>query len=274
MGKEKQINTIKKMIQIGNKLGLSQIGIAGIFASIWEDGEELKNFTDVPITTGKNLIAALVKEYISRCRRVLEKGDNGTLGVIGYGRNRLSGIFLDTFNAEFGEVLLDGEDQKSREIPNARRETTENIFKKSDMIILTVMGLGLNNYIDMVRPGSVICDLIVPFYLSKEISKTRKDLLAFEGVWSRYAKMEQYVGRNKKRLFKNNIVPACVAELIILSLENKFGEYSLADNINHRNALDMLEMSKRNGFDFFGFKQGMNIYSREDLERIKNASKG
>lgn len=269
-GKNKQADIMKRVIGLANRLKATQIGIAALFASIWEDGSEMRDLTDTPITTGKNTIAALVMDYISRGVNIIGRDINAlNVGIVGY-KNRISKIFYKKYAPVAKAILVDHEDEFLGDASNTKKATYEEIFKQSDIIIVTTMGMGLSEYISMMKPGTIVCDIVVPYYLTKEIRKQRDDIFAFEGVWSRYKALDEFSGNNFKRMFPNNIVPACVAEPIILAQENRFGCFSLGDNINYENAMAMTSLVGRNGFEFFGFKQGPKIYSHEDIEKIKS----
>ncbi|MFA6321005.1 MAG: hypothetical protein WCY36_04020 [Candidatus Omnitrophota bacterium] len=269
-GKSRQADIIKDAIQLANKLKATQIGLAALFASIWESGDEVKKLTDVPVTTGKNLIAALTIDYVSRGVDLLGKNIKSlNVGIVGY-KNRISKIFLKQYSPIAKEILVDSADEFMGSVKNARKASYEDIFRQSDVIIVTNMGVGLAEYIGIMKPGAMVCDIVVPYYLAKEIRKKRADIFAFEGVWSMYKYFDEFTGNNFKRLFPNNIAPACIAELIILAQENKQSCFSLGDNISYENTAMMKSFITRNGFDFFGFKQGLKIYSNDDIENIRS----
>ena len=260
--KTRQSDIIRRAIDIANRVGADQIGLAALFASLWEDGTGIKEHTSAHITTGKNLIAALVLDYVSRAVGLLGKDFKDlTVGIVGY-KNRIAKIFATDYLNKVKTLLVDDGIQEA---------SFNDIFSKSDVIIVTTMGIGLADYIDKIKPGTIVCDIVVPYHLTAEIRKRRKDVFAFEGVWSRYKDLDTYAGKDIKRLFPNNITPACVAELIILAQEKKLGNFSLGDNINYDNVSLMRSILARNGFGFFGFKQGNGVYSQDDIDRIKGS---
>ncbi len=273
LDKERQLSIIKKALYIANRLKANQIGIASLFASMWEDPKELLAFTKIPITTGKNFIGSLVFEYIARACNLIEKDiKNCTLGIIGY-KTSLSKIFLQHYKDKVQVMLLDEEDAESKKYDMIKKSSLENIFQHSDILITNTIGLGLEKYIANMKPGCIICDLMVPFYLTREINKSRKDILAFEGVWAKYKELNNYKDKKGqiKNLLPHEIVPACIAEPLMLTLENIPSYFSTVGNITYKNALSVDKMRFKHKFDFFGFKQGNFIYMGRDLERIKNA---
>ncbi|MFA5142872.1 MAG: hypothetical protein WC522_01715 [Candidatus Omnitrophota bacterium] len=258
--KARQFDLIGRAIDIANRVGAGQIGLAALFASLWEDGAGIKELTDAHITTGKNLIAALVLDYISKGIGLLGRDlKDLTIGIIGY-RNRIAKIFVTHYLDKVKMILADDGGEKV---------SFNDIFSKSDAIIVTTMGVGLADYIDKIKPGTIVCDIVVPYHLTTEIRKRRKDVFAFEGVWSRYKDLDTYTGKDIKRLFPGNVIPACMGEPIILAQEKRLGNFSLGGNINHDNALLMRSMIAGNGFDFFGFKQGGGVYSQGDIDKMK-----
>lgn len=270
LGKSRQLHIMKQAIKLANSIKADQIVIAALFASIWENGDELKALTRAPITTGKNLIASITIDNISRAGNLLKKELTGcTIGIIGY-KNRIAKIFTEHFLDKVNSILVDSEDDKIKESGKIKKVSNEELFKNSDIIIVTTMGVGLAAYTGLIKPGTIICDIVVPYYLTKEIRKKRGDIFAFEGVWSRYKDLSAFAGRDLNRLFPNGVMPACAAEPIILAMENMFGEFSLSDNINYRNMCLMNERRLKNGFEFFGFKKGQSIYSKQEQDLLIN----
>lgn len=273
LGKDGQLGIMKKALRICNDLGADQICIAALFASIWEDASELKAFTRSSITTGKNLIAALVIDYIARAIDML-KGNpaDSVLGIIG-SNNRISKTFITHYDDKVRSILTDQDCAEASGRNITRKASYEDIFKMSDVIIVTTMGVGLAPYIGMIKPGAIVCDIVVPYYLTKDICKTRNDVFAFEGVWSRYEHINEYEGSDLKRLFPGDVMPACVAEPLILVLEDRVCDFSLSNGINYQNMMQMNEMRLRCGFQHFGFKQGPRLYSNDAIETIRKSIK-
>lgn len=268
--KARQLSMMKQAIRLANSLKADQIVIAALFASIWEDGKELRALTRAPITTGKNLIAAITIDNILRANNVLKKKfSDSTLGIIGY-RNRISKIFAEHYLNKASLILVDCEDDKIEANGKIKKVSQEELFKNSDIIIVTTMGVGLATYIDLINPGTIICDIVVPYYLTKEIRKKRNDIFAFEGVWSKYKDLSTYTGCDLDRLFPNGIMPACAAEPIILAIENMLGDFSLSDNIHYRNMCLINDKRLKNGFEFFGFKKGQTVYSKQEQDLLIN----
>lgn len=275
LSKKNQLDMIEKALSVANKLKVDQMAIASLFASMWEDPTELLNFTKIPITTGKNFIGSLVFEYIVKACNSLEKDiKNCAVGIIGY-KASLSKVFLQHYKNKVKAILLDDGDSESEKCNIAKVSTIENIFQTSDIIITNTMGFGLGKYIDTIKTGSIVCDLMVPFYLTREINRTRRDVLAFEGVWTKYKELSSYKDKKgqTKNLLPHEIVPACIAEPLMLILEETPGYFSTVGNINYTNVLLVDSLRSKHGFNFFGFKQDNFIYTDSDLERIKNVVK-
>jgi predicted amino acid dehydrogenase len=274
--KEKQLKMLKKALMLANKLKIDQIGLAGVLASIGENPKEFMNVTKTPITTSKNLICSLAFEYISQaCNSLKKEMKNCTLGIIG-SNNSVSKVMLEYYTDKFKMIMLDKEDGKSRKYDNVQKNSLDKIFGVSDVIIVNAMGFGLAGYIDIIKPGSIVCDLMVPFYLTNEINNKRRDILAFEGVWARYAELSNYKDKKGKvmTLFPDQMLPACVAEPLVLTLGKKLCYFSAEGDINYSKSVLIDKMRKEFGLDFIGFKQRNFIYSAKDLERIKNAAQG
>ena len=258
---------LSKAIDICNSLKVDQIGIAALFASMWEDGAGIREMTKHPITTGKNLIMAFVFDYINKiCDKFSFIQKDLTIGLVGNG-GRMQEILVEHFINKAEKILVT-KDSNVENDANVDIVDNHGIFASSDVIINTTMGIGLEKYIKTIRKNAIFCDLIVPFLLSRKIKETRKDVFPFEGVWAQYVGLDNYTNilGDKNRLFPMSIFPACVAEIMILAYENNFSEYSLGANINYKNSLLMAEMYSKHDFQLSFFKQGKEIIQDEALK--------
>lgn len=273
--KQKQLNILKKALTLANKLKIDQIGLAGVFSSIGENTKEFSNITKIPITASKNFIFSLVFEYIVQASEILAKDMKScTLGIVGNNEN-ISKVFLPYYKDKFCHILIDEENCESKKVNIVKKVSSETIFRNSDVFLINATGFGLGECINIIKPGSIVCDLMVPFYFTQEINLKRKDILAFEGVWVQYKEISNY--KNKKGkfdiLFPNQMLPACAAEPLILMLEDTPSYFSTADDINYNKTALISNMRKKYNFNVSGFKQGRFVYTNEKIERIKDAAK-
>jgi len=272
--REKQLNILKKALMLANKLKIDQIGLGGVLASIGENPRELINTTKIPITISKNLVCSLVFEYILQsCKALEKKMENCTLGIIGCNTS-VSKVLLQHYRDKFKMILLDKEDGEYEKKDIVQKSSLNEIFCTSDVIVINTMGFGLGKYVDIIKPGSIVCDLMVPFFLTREINNRRKDVLAFEAVWALYAGLSNYKDKKGKIMtfFPDKMLPACVAEPLILALGKKMSYFSMEGDINYSKSILIGKMRRELGFNFFSFKQGDFTYTGKDLERIKNAA--
>ncbi|MDD5422867.1 MAG: shikimate dehydrogenase, partial [Candidatus Omnitrophica bacterium] len=118
-----------------------------------------------------------------------------------------------------------------------------------------------------IKGGAIICDMSIPKNVSKEIVDSRKDILVIDGGIVRPpgdAKFNFYFGPPP------GLAYACIAETMILTLEQKFESFSLGDNISMDKVVEIRNLGQKHGFTIAEFR---SFYSKITAERIKTTKK-
>lgn len=276
---EKVLNAVRYAVKKG-----AQIVVLTGFTSIVCDDErylvEIIRHNNIIVTSGNTLTAALAIEGILEASKWLEVNPaNLTMAVIG-ATGDIGSICAQILSKRFKKVIL-----CSRNIQHddpivkrvsffANEVTVENdsskAVKKADVVLLATSSfIPLVNPSD-IKPYSIICDVSLPHNLIHDLLGRRKDIFAFDGGRSTTRNC-----RSKNRgwldFVKNNSIYGCVAEGLTLGFEKTYKKFSInRGEITENNILEILNLSKRNGFGLADFSFHGKPYSRGELDMYRN----
>ncbi|MCG8668813.1 MAG: dehydrogenase, partial [Pseudomonadales bacterium] len=116
-----------------------------------------------------------------------------------------------------------------------------------------------------VKPGCVITDVARPLDIPPEDVAKRPDVLVIESGEIRLpgnVKMKE-IG------LPENVVYACLAETIVLTLEGRFENFTLGRNIEWAKVREIYKMGLKHGMQLASISGVNGVYSDEDLDAIK-----
>ena len=136
-----------------------------------------------------------------------------------------------------------------------------------DMIVTATSGAG-KKILDImkVKPGCVITDVARPLDLPAEEVAKRPDVLVIESG-------EVYLPgevRMKQIGFEDhNVVYACLAETIVLTLEGRFENFTLGRNIEWEKVHEIYKLGLKHGMRLAAISGVNGVFSDEDIARVR-----
>ena len=101
---------------------------------------------------------------------------------------------------------------------------TNEVLRKADIVISVTSSVDTVINPEDLKPGAIVCDVARPRDVSLAVQKKRKDVLVIEGG---VIKVPGPVNFNFNFGFPPGLAYACMAETMILALENRWENYSL-----------------------------------------------
>lgn len=118
----------------------------------------------------------------------------------------------------------------------------KDVLKTSKLVISTYLFLS-EEIIKNLEPKSIFLDAIFPFWSAKTIYNERKDVLPIEVAWVTRGPL---VHKEFDIFFPKNAIMACIAETIVLGLQNSLN-HSITD-FNPKNVEIVSNLAKKEGF--------------------------
>ena len=121
-----------------------------------------------------------------------------------------------------------------------------------------------------LRPGAVVCELSLPHDVSRRVAAERQDVLVTEGG---NIAVPGEVDFHFDFGLPERTALACMAETMILTLENRFEDYSIGRRINVNKVLEIERLAQKHGFELAGMRAFDKAVTREQIERTREAAR-
>ncbi len=280
-----QDKVTKKIVDAGRlaeKLGAKVVGLGAFTAVVGDAGLTIRRNLDIAVTTGNSYTAGTALEATEKAA-ILMGIDMDEANVLVLGATGAIGKVLSTILADNGRHLtLCARDQArldraSREItdktgmvPRVTRDLKTEL-PKADVVICVSSALdAIIEPLDL-KPGALVCDVSRPRNVSVAVKTARDDVLIIEGG---IVKVPGDVDFGFNFGFPPGHSYACMAETMILALEEDYTDWSLGRDLSLERVLGIGRLAKKHGFQVSGFRSFEMPVSREDIFRIKeNARK-
>lgn len=273
---------IKQACLLAQRQGAGIIGLGGFTSIVGNEGEVLAKEIDAGITSGNTYTAYLTLEGIFKAAQMLGVNlSSSTAAVIGATGDigsictkvlakRVKRINLVARN----EARLEEFAQQIRSLNSALVSTTKYIpeaIKDTDIILTATSSITTLIEPAQLKSGAIVCDVAFPPNIAREVYNIRQDVLVFEGGKVKIPYSEQIKNRLWQKFFPGGILPACLAETILLALEDYYRDFSIGRGNITEEKLDFIgKIAQKHGFSLAPFKCGNKVLDEAQIEMIKN----
>ncbi len=274
----------KKVIQTGRlaeKLGAQLLGLGAFTAVVGDAGLTIARHLDIPVTTGDSYTVAVAIDAAQEAARQMEIDLSGaTAAVVGAG-GAIGRVCAQLLGPAVSRIILMGRRIKRlNEVkylveqvgqPQVQVSTTMADLRRADIII--AVSSAIENIIQPqhLKPGAVVCDVARPRDVSRRVAAERNDVLVIEGG------MVEVPGPVDFRFnfgFPPKMAFACMAETMILALENRYESFTLGKDISLAQVQEISRLAQKHGFKPGGFRSFERAVTPQQIEAIKLNSKG
>jgi predicted amino acid dehydrogenase len=136
-----------------------------------------------------------------------------------------------------------------------------------DMIVTATSGAG-KKILDImkVKPGCVITDVARPLDLPAEEVAKRPDVLVIE---SGEVYLPGEVHMKQIGFEDRNVVYACLAETIVLTLEGRFENFTVGRNIEWEKVHEIYQLGLKHGMRLAAISGVNGVFSDEDIAKVR-----
>lgn len=275
---EKVLKKIIKACRMAEDLGAKIIGLGAFTSVVGDKGITIAREVDIPVTTGNSYTVATAIEGVKLAAgKMGHRLDNSTLVVVGatgsIGRavslmmsRDVKHMILVARNIERLELL---KEELQRVNPELDVSYTLNVGQAIQEAQLVISASGaVEALIDpsSIQPGAVICDVARPRDVAASVSRERDDVLVIEGG---IVEVPGEVNFNFNFGYPPGIAYACMAETMLLTLEERFEDYSLGPIIEIEKVQETLQMAEKHGFKLAGLRNLERAVSEEQISEIR-----
>jgi fatty aldehyde-generating acyl-ACP reductase len=274
----------RKIIQTGRlaeKLGAQILGLGAYTSVVGDAGVTIANALEVPVTTGDSYTVTVAVDAIRQAARVMEIPlHESTAAVVG-ATGAVGRVCAELLADDVARLYLIGrrqaalEELRDRLKPVARAElivSTRMDVLADAQLILTVTS-ALHDVIrpEVLRPGSVVCDVARPRDVSAMVAAARDDILVIDGGM---VDVPGPVDFHFNFGFPPGKAYACMAETIALALEGRFEDYTLGKHLTRARVEEIGLLARKHGFRLSGFRSFEREVTPQHIEIVRcNANK-
>jgi predicted amino acid dehydrogenase len=271
--------------RIAEKLGAQIMGLGAFTKVVGDAGVTVAKRADIPITTGNSYSASAAlwaaRDAVRRLGLVeLDQAGKvkgkamviGATGAIGSACARLLAQAVEEVHLVSIEAakLLTLRESILKDTPDARLHlagTATESLPDMDMIVTATSGAG-KRILDImqVKPGCVITDVARPLDLPPSEVAKRPDVLVIESgeikLPGRDVRM-RHVGLPK------GIAYACLAETIVLALENRFETFTIGRNIEWQKVKEIYKLGLKHGMTLAAISGVNGVFTDDEIARVR-----
>lgn len=277
---KKVLKKIARGVRVAAEEGAKIVGLGAFTAIPGNGGLDLKGKVTIPVTTGNTYTVAIAMDSVLEGLKVMDRNPKesvlavfGATGSIG----RTVSIIL---SREFKKSILVGRSMEKLE--DVAREALENgegevetttylaKIKEADALVAVSSAVDAVIEPEMLKPGAVVCDVARPRDVSASVVKKRSDVLVIDGgvvsVPGSFHSTFKFGLPSGKAL-------ACMAETMILTLEERYEYFTLGKEITPEKVEEIRKLALKHGFQLGGFRSFEKELSMVKIEEIKQNAK-
>jgi predicted amino acid dehydrogenase len=272
---------------MARKLGAQIMGLGAFTKVVGDAGVTVARRAPLPITTGNSYSASgalwAAHDAVERLGLLkMERGKRvkgkamvvGATGAIGAACARLlarTAEELHLVSPEAAKLLVlkksIQEDSPGVKLVLASYADSDRSIGDMDMIVTATSGAGKKILdITRVKPGCVITDVARPLDLPAEEVAKRPDVLVIE---SGEVALPGDVHMKSIGFEERNVVYACLAETIVLTLESRFENFTIGRNLEWEKVHEIYKMGLKHGMRLAAISGVNGVYTDDDISRVR-----
>jgi predicted amino acid dehydrogenase len=272
---------------MARKLGAQIMGLGAFTKVVGDAGVTVAKRAPLPITTGNSYSASgalwAAHDAVERLGLLkMERGKRvkgkamvvGATGAIGSACARLlarTAEELHLVSPEAAKLLVlkksIQKDSPGVKLVLASYADSDRSIGDMDTIVTATSGAGKKILdITRVKPGCVITDVARPLDLPAEEVAKRPDVLVIE---SGEVALPGDVHMKSIGFEQRNVVYACLAETIVLTLESRFENFTIGRNLEWEKVHEIYKMGLKHGMQLAAISGVNGVYTAEDIARVR-----
>ena len=276
-----QERVLRKVVQAGQKaaeLGASIVGLGAFTSVVGDAGVTVNESLDIAVTTGNSYTVASALEGLEYAASLLEADLRslpiailGATGSIGKACARVlaaKGYDLELVARDRERLTaLSWELRKDHGVDAAVSTDTAVSLRRCGAVVAVTSALDTVVSPEDLRSGAIVCDVARPRNVSVEVAEARDDVFVFEGgVISVPGEVEFGFDFG----FPKRTSYACMAETMILALENRYESFSLGRDLDVAKIEEIQSLAHKHGFSLAGLRSFERAVSDEYVERVRD----
>jgi fatty aldehyde-generating acyl-ACP reductase len=268
-----------KIIQAGRfaeKLGAQILGLGAFTSVVGDAGVTIARALELPVTTGDSYTVAMAVQAIREAAGVMGIAPRSATAAVVGATGSIGRICAELLAEEVAEMILIGRREaaledlreriQARTQARVRTSTRMDDLAKADLILTVTSAIEDVIRPEVLKPGSVVCDVARPRDVSALVAASRDDILVIDGGM---VDVPGPVDFHFNFGFPPGKAYACMAETIVLALEGRFEDYTLGKEISRQRVEEIAALAAKHGFKLSGFRSFEREVTQEQIEHVR-----
>lgn len=277
MPEDKVMAKIIDAAKIAQDLGAKVVGLGAFTSVVGDAGVTISKNVDIAVTTGNSYTVYTAIEATLKAAELMEI-DMADANVLVLGATGSIGRVLSLILSDHGFklILASRNIDKLNEVARAVKERsgvtpyvttdTREALRQADVVLCVSSAVEAIVQPGDLRTGALVCDVARPRNVSVEVKKQRQDVLVIEGG---VVRVPGEVDFNFDFGFPKGHSYACMAETMILALEEKYVNWSLGRELTVEQVEGIAALARKHGFEVGGFRSFERPVTLDEIEEVK-----
>ena len=264
--------------KVAQKAGAKVLGLGAFTSVVGDAGITVAKHLTIPVTTGNSYTVATAIEGAKMAAALMGHSlDTANVAIVG-ATGSIGRVCADILAREVRNLKLVGKDEvKLQKLANKILYETGLVAKicrdvkqslrDADIVICVTNSVEVLINPEDLKPGAVVCDVSRPRNVSKSVADLRNDVLVIEGG---LVEVPGDVDFHLNFGFPPGMAYACMAETMILALEQKYESYTLGRELDVKQVIEINKLAKKHGFKVAGFRSFEKAVTEAEIKTIKN----
>lgn len=262
--------------KVAQQAGARIVGLGAFTSVVGDAGISIARGLDIAVTTGNSYTVATAIEGTFEAARLMGL-DPGQCAAAVVGCTGSIGRVTSQMLAEVvPQLTLIGRDEaRLRAVAEqvagrARVELSTEPARslvQADLVVTVTSAVDTVIEPEFLKSGAVVCDVARPRDVSRRVAEQRPDVLVIEGG---VVAVPGEVDFGFDFGFPPRTAYACMAETMILALEERYESYSLGREIEAAKVREIAELATKHGFRLAGFRSFERPVTAEQIERTRD----
>ncbi|OGX39932.1 MAG: hypothetical protein A3C53_08470 [Omnitrophica WOR_2 bacterium RIFCSPHIGHO2_02_FULL_68_15] len=261
------------------RYGDKVLGLGAYAATVGRKGVHLAKSLRIPVTTGSSYTIAIAMEAtLTASRAVGLPLQDATVAIVG-ATGTIGYVCAALMAREARHLIVVARNQQRLEdvaqslagmgtATVAALTDLEAAIANADVVITSTSTPAAILDVATLKPGAVVCDVSRPRNVSAENALLRSDVLILDGGIVRPPGQPDFH-------FSFGLPPglayACMAETMILALEQRYESYSLGGDVDVAKVQEIARLGRKHGFSLATLRSFDDEVSEAQLHRVRAA---
>lgn len=267
--------------RLAERQGAGIIGLGAFTAVVGDSGITVARRLEAGVTTGNSYTAATAIEGAWEAARLMDVDPaEAEVAVVGATGSVGRACALLVAGQSRRLTLVGRNEERLRRVADeVMRMTGVSAQTSTDLkkslpaadIIITVSS-AVEAIIDPqdIKPGAVICDVARPRDVSRRVAEVRDDVLVIEGG---VVEVPGEVDFGLSFGYPPGMCMACMAETMILALEERYEDYTLGREYDVERIHEISRLARKHGFRLAGLRSFERALRPDEIEAVRDRAR-